>query len=78
MNGGGGGEADDAGKAAGSSGGGGEAPEPKPPSLLDAFKLPAELEAGSGFGGLPANGSDGLSAGAVGGFADAAGQPFGL
>lgn len=66
------------GKAAG--GGCGEAlnPEPKPPSPLDAFKLPAELEAGSSFGGLPVSGSDGLSAAAVGGFADAAGQPFGL
>jgi hypothetical protein len=54
------------------------APELKPPSPLDAFKLPAELEAGGGFGGMPPAGSDGLSAAAVGGFADAAAQPFTL
>jgi hypothetical protein len=69
-----------AGGAGRDAGSGGEvgAPEPKPPSPLDAFKLPAELEAGGGFGGLPPAGSDGLSAAAVGGFADAAAQPFTL
>lgn len=65
------------GKDAGSGGVIG-APEAKPPSPLDAFKLPAELEAGGGFGGMPPAGSDGLSAAAVGGFADAAAQPFTL
>jgi hypothetical protein len=64
-------------KDAGSSGEVG-APELKPPSPLDAFKLPAELEAGGGFGAMPPAGSDGLSAAAVGGFADAAAQPFTL
>jgi hypothetical protein len=54
------------------------AQDQKPPSPLDAFKLPAELEAGSSFGGMPPAGSDSLSAAAVGGFADAAAQPFTL
>ena len=69
--------ADGGGKDAGSGGVTG-APELKPPSPLDAFRLPAELEAGGGFGGMPPAGSDGLSAATVGGFADAAAQPFTL
>lgn len=62
------------------AGGGGDvgAQDPKPPSPLDAFKLPVELEAGGGFGGIPPAGSDTLSEAAVGGFADAAAQPFAL
>lgn len=50
----------------------------KPPSPLDAFKLPADLETGGSFGGLPAAGAQVLSAAAAGGFGDAAGHSFSL
>ena len=77
--GGGGGDAAAGGSSKGTASGGDMgAQETKPPSPLDTFRLPAELEAGSSFGGMPPAGSDSLSVAAVGGFADAAAQPFTL